>query len=119
MASDKEEHIRTRAYAIWEREGRPDGREHEHWKQAAAEIRNESASGGNASDGLRVSAYNDPTRSPGPVQGGARPVPVGGISSGSQRDGAGTGGGSPINQGSIGIGGGGTGRPSVTPDKGR
>ena len=30
--------IRERAYAIWEREGRPEGRERQHWEQAAREI---------------------------------------------------------------------------------
>lgn len=33
-----DERIRARAYEIWEREGRPDGREHEHWDQARREI---------------------------------------------------------------------------------
>ena len=30
--------IRERAYAIWEREGRPEGRERHHWEQAAREV---------------------------------------------------------------------------------
>jgi hypothetical protein len=30
--------IRTRAYAIWEEEGRPDGRDWEHWCRAAQEV---------------------------------------------------------------------------------
>jgi hypothetical protein len=30
--------IRERAYAIWEQEGRPEGREWEHWFRAAGEI---------------------------------------------------------------------------------
>jgi len=30
--------IRERAYAIWEKEGRPDGREWDHWVQAATEM---------------------------------------------------------------------------------
>jgi hypothetical protein len=33
----KEERIRARAYQIWEEEGRPHGRHHEHWLKAAAE----------------------------------------------------------------------------------
>ncbi|NDV87840.1 DUF2934 domain-containing protein [Aurantimonas aggregata] len=32
--SDEAEIIRTLAYEIWEREGRPTGREHEHWADA-------------------------------------------------------------------------------------
>jgi hypothetical protein len=33
----QEEQIRHRAYEIWELEGRPDGRAHEHWAQAMSE----------------------------------------------------------------------------------
>jgi hypothetical protein len=33
-----ETRIRERAYAIWEHEGRPEGREREHWERAAREI---------------------------------------------------------------------------------
>lgn len=34
--------IRRRAYEIWEREGRPSGRQHEHWAQAEREVLNEA-----------------------------------------------------------------------------
>jgi hypothetical protein len=30
--------IRQRAYEIWEREGRPEGREQAHWEQAEREV---------------------------------------------------------------------------------
>ena len=33
-----DEMIRQRAYEIWEREGRPHGREAEHWRMAAEEL---------------------------------------------------------------------------------
>jgi len=36
--SDKEQRIRTRAYEIYEQEGRHDGRAEEHWQQAKREI---------------------------------------------------------------------------------
>ena len=36
MSSD--ERIRRRAYEIWEREGRPNGRDQEHWREAEAEL---------------------------------------------------------------------------------
>src|SRR4051812_19175342 len=36
--SDKERRIRTRAYEIWEREGRREGRAEDHWRQAELEI---------------------------------------------------------------------------------
>jgi hypothetical protein len=38
MAADREQLIRIRAYEIWEQEGRPDGRELEHWARAEGEI---------------------------------------------------------------------------------
>ena len=42
-AGDLQERIRQRARAIWEREGRPDGREHDHWRTAEEEIAAEDA----------------------------------------------------------------------------
>lgn len=36
--SQVESWIRDRAYSIWEREGRPEGRERQHWEQAAREV---------------------------------------------------------------------------------
>lgn len=37
MNGDQEAHIRARAYEIWENEGRPQGREAQHWEQARQE----------------------------------------------------------------------------------
>jgi hypothetical protein len=37
-AATQETAIRQRAYAIWEAEGRPDGREWDHWIQASQEV---------------------------------------------------------------------------------
>lgn len=45
---DEETRIRDRAYAIWEREGRPDGRHDEHWEQARRELAAETTVGGAA-----------------------------------------------------------------------
>jgi hypothetical protein len=36
--SDEAEIVRALAYEIWEREGRPTGREHEHWAEANREF---------------------------------------------------------------------------------
>jgi hypothetical protein len=33
-----DEQVRRRAYEIWEREGRPEGRESEHWRKAVEEL---------------------------------------------------------------------------------
>ena len=35
---EREQRIRKRAHALWEREGRPEGRNEEHWAQACREI---------------------------------------------------------------------------------
>jgi hypothetical protein len=37
-AAPHETAIRRRAYAIWEEEGRPDGREWDHWERASQEV---------------------------------------------------------------------------------
>lgn len=41
---DRAELIRERAYLLWEKEGRPSGREHEFWAQALREIEDEHGS---------------------------------------------------------------------------
>jgi hypothetical protein len=38
MPQDRDQLIRDRAYHIWERDGRPHGREAAHWQQAVSEI---------------------------------------------------------------------------------
>ena len=40
-AMDRESMIRTRAYHLWQADGSPDGREHDHWRQAESEIDSE------------------------------------------------------------------------------
>jgi Protein of unknown function (DUF2934) len=35
---DLQARIRQRAYELWERDGRPEGRDHAHWHQAEREI---------------------------------------------------------------------------------
>ena len=44
-AGELQERIRERAQAIWEREGRPEGRHEDHWGQAEKEINAENAAG--------------------------------------------------------------------------
>jgi hypothetical protein len=38
MNIELEERVRHLAYAIWELEGHPDGRAHEHWEQALRQL---------------------------------------------------------------------------------
>lgn len=50
MQSDRETRIRDRAQAIWEEEGRPEGRDREHWERAAAEVNAEERAGEQEAD---------------------------------------------------------------------
>ena len=38
---DRDEEVRDRAYHLWEKAGRPIGREHEFWAEASREIEGE------------------------------------------------------------------------------
>ncbi|MFC3630691.1 DUF2934 domain-containing protein [Paracoccus angustae] len=40
MDHDHQERIRQRAHEIWESEGRPEGRDAEHWNRAEEELKN-------------------------------------------------------------------------------
>lgn len=43
MMMNRTRDVETRSYFIWEREGRPQGRDWEHWFQAESEISAEAA----------------------------------------------------------------------------
>jgi hypothetical protein len=62
MPSDREEKIRRLAYELWEIEGRPEGRHHEHWERAAREL--EAEEGGSAED-AEIPAMPDDFPEPG------------------------------------------------------
>ena len=53
-----EQVIRARAHQIWEEEGRPDGREQEHWDQATRALR----TAGNGGDPIVAAVVGDPPR---------------------------------------------------------
>ena len=44
MPEPSKKEIRNRAYELWEKSGRPEGREEEFWKLAEQELRNEDKS---------------------------------------------------------------------------
>jgi hypothetical protein len=56
MENDKSKRVQNRAYELWEKQGRPEGRHEEHWKQAEEEFSVEEGfaslpgSGGSQSD---------------------------------------------------------------------
>jgi Protein of unknown function (DUF2934) len=55
---DREERIRERAHQIWEREGRPVGKDSEHWERACREI--------DAEDAHPKPEESEPSRGPAP-----------------------------------------------------
>jgi len=54
MMQDRQEEIRRRAYAMWELEGRPEGRHEEHWRRAE-----EESSRGNAASQGEIEARGE------------------------------------------------------------
>jgi hypothetical protein len=61
MDQAREDRIRTRAYFIWTREGRPDGRDLVHWRLASEDI--------NREDRLAATWLAPQSRVPGDRQG--------------------------------------------------
>ena len=45
VGTNLEARIRERAYQIWEREGRPDGKHLEHWRRAEQEVKSQAERG--------------------------------------------------------------------------
>ena len=77
MEPDKEARIRERAYEIWVREGRPHGRDAEHWQKAEAEIAAESgalADRAAAGSKPRTEAPSPPPVTPGAPGSSAAPL---------------------------------------------
>jgi hypothetical protein len=61
MPDEREQAIRGRAFEIWEQEGRPHGKQLEHWLRAEAEIDAEPI-WGVTNDGKILKSYHvDPT----------------------------------------------------------
>jgi Protein of unknown function (DUF2934) len=53
-AMNKEQVIRDAAYAIWQAEGRPDGRAADHWRQAQEQVEMSASSRGPAENRASV-----------------------------------------------------------------
>jgi hypothetical protein len=45
MDKETEQLIRERAYVLWDKDGRPEGRAEEYWRRAEEEIMNQSVAG--------------------------------------------------------------------------
>lgn len=65
MDQDHQERIRQRAHAIWESEGRPEGRDAHHWSQAEQELRSQTGEGDQTGSGDQSGGVQ-----PGSGQGG-------------------------------------------------
>jgi hypothetical protein len=89
------EQVRQRAYALWEEEGRPEGREQDHWQRAEEELGQDGKQEG---EGLATDGAYDELSAAG-----------GGLASGLQPGGTTPGGGAGAGAGSLGTGGGSTG----------
>jgi Protein of unknown function (DUF2934) len=59
MDADLDERIRRRAYELWEREGRPEGRALDHWRRAEAEVAGDPPGAGGDHRGGRVREPSD------------------------------------------------------------
>ncbi len=71
MGGISEKAIRERAYHIWEREGRPHGRDFEHWVQAQVELDAEATKQGAPEAATSRSAAPQAA-----AQKASRPAPV-------------------------------------------
>jgi hypothetical protein len=108
--NDQERRVRERAHAIWEREGRPGARHHDHWHRAVQELEAEEAAAiGPAGSGSGMAGTSP--------SGGASDTGSG-LSSGLQPGGTTSGGGTGASVGSLGTGGGSTsGAATGTPSR--
>jgi hypothetical protein len=78
--SDREHDIRVRAHQLWEEEGRPDGREHDHWHQAEAEIGAQEqgpAAAVEVVSPVKVDSSDVTAPTPKPVTAGTAKMPAG------------------------------------------
>ena len=59
-----EDRVRERAYTLWERDGRREGRSDEYWQQARAEVEAEEAEPGNEIPEEPAKETSSPTAGP-------------------------------------------------------
>jgi hypothetical protein len=71
MSDDREQWLQRRAYAIWEVEGCPEGRDREHWDQAERELSAARAAGQSASSAAEPEVPSTAKKS---RRGGAKTV---------------------------------------------
>jgi hypothetical protein len=91
--------LRERAYALWEREGRPEGGAARHWAQAEEELRAEAPvveatrTAGDAASTAGTETWSDPmAEAPGTAGQAEAPAEAAGTTEEAERGGAGRGG---------------------------
>ena len=68
MSTEKQRQIEQRAYALWQAEGRPDGKHEEHWHRAAHEVEAEERVVGEAEKPGRRQSTRRAGRGPGALR---------------------------------------------------
>ena len=60
MLDAREERIKAKAHALWEADGKPKGRDREHWVQAAQLLEEEERAAARAENDPDAASTNDP-----------------------------------------------------------
>lgn len=77
VPEDRTERVRRRAYELWERAGRPSGRDAEHWAQAEQEVLAEDGGAAAQATGLATGDLGPGGDSIGAVAGSATATGIG------------------------------------------
>jgi hypothetical protein len=72
MNDDFDAKVRERAYAIWERENRPEGKHLDHWLCAQSEIEAEQSSAGDQPASVQTASAGDAAEPASEAGGGAK-----------------------------------------------
>lgn len=67
MDGGREERIRAKAHALWEADGKPDGRERAHWEQAAKLVDEEEREIARRASDPQAAGPRDPAASDDPI----------------------------------------------------
>jgi Protein of unknown function (DUF2934) len=76
MEAEREDEVRARAHAIWEREGRPKAGAERHWRQAEEELRAEGDGRAEAPTAEAATAAAEAEVATSPEGGAERPGPA-------------------------------------------
>lgn len=74
MAGELDKRIADRAYEIWESEGRPEGRSHEHWEQARSEFAEAKSEAGQRGGARKTASAKPPAKTASGKSAAAKPA---------------------------------------------